>query len=927
MSALPISVWDTYGVRVRASKANPAAEHEDFRLLVGPFARALEELRAVVGPAGSARVIPLSPYRINEPGADPVQRELQQEWLQLHEPTEANAEALLAAGRSLPALEDALGRETARRYIAAAPRPDINTLFETGADPVQRELQQEWLQLHEPTEANAEALLAAGRSLPALEDALGRETARRYIAAAPRPDINTLFETGADPVQRELQQEWLQLHEPTEANAEALLAAGRSLPALEDALGRETARRYVAAAPPPDNSALFEPGAGAGQRELTKVWLQLHEPTEANAQAILLAAGRSLPALEDALGQETARRYVAAAPPPDNDELHAAWDDPAQHSLLREWCRLTEPTPKILRTMVAEGTTPTLLGDVLDGPATLSETELTAGVRAGDTWEEPLRQQYHAEGVDPGGRAPLSPQRALGVQRYQRGTPAERQQALGDAEERQFATLAQIYCPYAVRWPARNAARAAATPPKQRHKPKARQQPAAVRTPATSAAPRSTTRPKRRGPAEKQPDQQPAAAVRTAPAMPKQPPATPPSRPERPAANPIPAAGQQRSTNVPPTTLEVTAPPPASAERVARQQPTQPPASPAVVQPEATKAAPEAPPTTQTVPPASPAVVQPAAAKPTTAEPAKSPPPTNATPPPPVGVSAAAEPAAADTTQKKKARAPSPPRFKAPTGDQLLEAVLAGKDGARPYREMFRGATPSEDNVTSLRHEAIDPDLLRVALGRELARPWVPPLNGQYEKIRHHPNGLVNIERYWADQRTRWQHISGRVLAQQIREEVVPEGDMSTKTIAVAQNLLDKRWDTEPLADVALKALPFLKITDPHVDAAREEAELERMQPEISATHQKALEHYRGLSKQERRQTSEPTEEDAVATVRRSMVLRVIERIIKICRAALGLDLRIGGDPGVAPPPSRPSAPTPTLADKNRRKSVDTPGS
>ena len=53
-------------VRVRSSKANPAAEHEDFRLLVGPFARALEELRAVVGPAGSARVIPLSPYRINE---------------------------------------------------------------------------------------------------------------------------------------------------------------------------------------------------------------------------------------------------------------------------------------------------------------------------------------------------------------------------------------------------------------------------------------------------------------------------------------------------------------------------------------------------------------------------------------------------------------------------------------------------------------------------------------------------------------------------------------------------------------------------------------------------------------------------------------------------------------------------------------------
>ena len=53
-------------VRIRASKTNPEAEHEDFRLLVGPFTRALEELRAAVGPAGTDRVIPLSPYRINE---------------------------------------------------------------------------------------------------------------------------------------------------------------------------------------------------------------------------------------------------------------------------------------------------------------------------------------------------------------------------------------------------------------------------------------------------------------------------------------------------------------------------------------------------------------------------------------------------------------------------------------------------------------------------------------------------------------------------------------------------------------------------------------------------------------------------------------------------------------------------------------------
>ena len=265
-----------------------------------------------------------------------------------------------------------------------------------------------------------------------------------------------------------------------------------------------------------------------------------------------------------------------------------------------------------------------------------------------------------------------------------------------------------------------------------------------------------------------------------------------------------------------------------------------------------------------------------------------------------------------------------PPRFKAPTGEQLLEAVLTGKDGARPYREMFRGATPSEDNVTSLCHEAIDPNLLRVALGRELARTWVPPLNREYEKMRHHnPDAVVHIERSWADQRARRDDVTGRGLAQEIREKV-PEGTMSNEAIAVAQNLLDTRRDTEPLADVALEALAFLKTTDPDVAAAREEAELERMQPEILATHQKALDRYSDLSWRERLQTSKPTDEEAVATVRHSMVLRVIERIIRLCRAALGLDLRIGGDPGVAPPPSRPSAPMPTLADKNRH--MDTPG-
>ena len=51
---------DQLRVRVRASQANPTSEHDDYRLLVGPFARALQELRAAGGAADTDRVIPLS---------------------------------------------------------------------------------------------------------------------------------------------------------------------------------------------------------------------------------------------------------------------------------------------------------------------------------------------------------------------------------------------------------------------------------------------------------------------------------------------------------------------------------------------------------------------------------------------------------------------------------------------------------------------------------------------------------------------------------------------------------------------------------------------------------------------------------------------------------------------------------------------------
>ena len=52
-------------VRVRTSKANAGGRREDLRLLVGPFARAVDRLRAETAAATTDRVVPLSPHRVN----------------------------------------------------------------------------------------------------------------------------------------------------------------------------------------------------------------------------------------------------------------------------------------------------------------------------------------------------------------------------------------------------------------------------------------------------------------------------------------------------------------------------------------------------------------------------------------------------------------------------------------------------------------------------------------------------------------------------------------------------------------------------------------------------------------------------------------------------------------------------------------------
>lgn len=207
----------------------------------------------VPAPPGRSKV---RPPRYAVVVADPGEDSPTTEWFRANRPEPTCGRQLAAAGYTPRRLEEALGPErgppwatTMRQHIARRKRPkDLSTLFDAGADPVQQELKREWCQLHDPSEADAEALLAAAPSVGRLEEALGRETARRYIVAAPPPkDLSTLFETGADPERRELQREWFRVHEPTEAIARALVRAAQSVGRLEEALGRETAKPYIEA--------------------------------------------------------------------------------------------------------------------------------------------------------------------------------------------------------------------------------------------------------------------------------------------------------------------------------------------------------------------------------------------------------------------------------------------------------------------------------------------------------------------------------------------------------------------------------------------------------------------------------------------------------------------------------------------------------
>ena len=133
-------------------------------------------------------------------------------------------------------------------------------------------------------------------------------------------------------------------------------------------------------------------------------------------------------------------------------------------------------------------------------------------------------------------------------------------------------------------------------------------------------------------------------------------------------------------------------------------------------------------------------------------------------------------------------------------------AILAGDAEVRRYRAMFRVATPYQ-HVRSLLVQAIDPLLLRVVLGADVARRWVPLLERYYAKARRRsPATFLDFDRVWEDQRRRWQPLadadaSGSASAQQPAMAPDTALDVPGRGVRAAAPVLARR--RAPLSSVA----------------------------------------------------------------------------------------------------------------------------
>ena len=86
----------------------------------------------------------------------------------------------------------------------------------------------------------------------------------------------------------------------------------------------------------------------------------------------------------------------------------------------------------------------------------------------------------------------------------------------------------------------------------------------------------------------------------------------------------------------------------------------------------------------------------------------------------------------------------------------LIGAVCAGGSRLSRVRSEFE-QMDAGDGVKRLVQQAVDPELLEVVVGPQLAPAWVKPLRAQYARFKQaYPADWVEVEKVWRQQRARW---------------------------------------------------------------------------------------------------------------------------------------------------------------------------
>ena len=92
------------------------------------------------------------------------------------------------------------------------------------------------------------------------------------------------------------------------------------------------------------------------------------------------------------------------------------------------------------------------------------------------------------------------------------------------------------------------------------------------------------------------------------------------------------------------------------------------------------------------------------------------------------------------------------------TNGGLIRQLRRGVTGLRAVREVFRQRPADAQHLRSLVFQGVDPDLLSVMLGRQLAADWVPPLWRLYHELRaaNGPAFRADVFAAWARVRGEW---------------------------------------------------------------------------------------------------------------------------------------------------------------------------